>query len=108
MNTLLDNRSLEESPVVANAAMNRERGCLGANSYQKDLGLNPLEILAARRRTQDHVAWLDLCCGTGRALVEAALLLRPGVGAAAVEFIGVDLAGMFCPLPPELGFLRLE
>src|SRR5438105_10270418 len=92
---LLDSRSLEQSPIVANSAMNRERGCLCANSYQQELGLNPVEFLAARWRTQDNVSWLDLCCGTGRAPIEAAQQLSAGDGAAVLELIGVDLAGIF-------------
>ena len=40
-----------------------------------------------------------MCCGTGRALVQAAARL-PGPGAAAV-LIGVDLAGLSDPIPPS-------
>jgi trans-aconitate methyltransferase len=53
----------------------------------------------ARRRA--GAGWLDLCCGTGRALVQAAARLSgAGPGAAAV-LIGVDLAGLFDPIPPS-------
>jgi SAM-dependent methyltransferase len=80
-------RELEGSPVVANNAMNRERGLDGVNSYTKDLGFSPLEFLRGR----EAAAWLDLCCGSGRALVQAAGKL-PGA-----RLVGVDLVGYFDP-----------
>ncbi|MBV1853068.1 class I SAM-dependent methyltransferase [Catellatospora tritici] len=73
---LLDDDALERSDVVANCAMNRERGLDGVNSYAKDLGLQPLDLLRSRIADQGHAAWLDLCCGAGRALAQAATLLR--------------------------------
>jgi hypothetical protein len=69
---LLNRDALEQSSVVANSAMNRERGCAGGNSYAKELGVNPIEILMPRFKSHERLAWLDLCCGTGKALVEAA------------------------------------
>jgi SAM-dependent methyltransferase len=84
---LLDEKSLIRSSVVANSTMNRERGLSGANSYAKDLGLAPLVWLEARRPAR----WLDLCCGSGRALIEAAgLCVKQGI-----EIVGVDLVGLF-------------
>lgn len=108
MSRLLDHRSLEQSPVVANSAMNRERGLRGANSYQKELGFDPVEFLAARLRAEHPVAWLDLCCGTGRALIEAAQHLTSAAAGPGVELVGIDLVGMFHPVPPAHGCLRLE
>ena len=55
----MDSRSLEQSPAVANSAMNRERNCVGANSYAKELGFNPLEFLSERLKGRERVAWLD-------------------------------------------------
>jgi SAM-dependent methyltransferase len=96
MRRLLDRQSLDHSGVVANAAMNRERRLSGTNSYAKDLGFEPLEVLSGGD------AWLDLCCGTGRALIEAARL-----AAGRVEITGVDLVGMFDPVPEGARGLRL-
>ena len=70
---LLDDAALEASAVVANCAMNRERQLAGVNSYARELGFNPFDLLTSviaggsggETRT---AAWLDLCCGTGRAL----------------------------------------
>lgn len=86
---LLDDITLTKSSVVANNAMNRERGLLGVNSYAKDLGFDPLAWVRERRPAR----WLDLCCGSGRALVEAA---GQCVGEG-IEIFGVDLVGMFAP-----------
>jgi ubiquinone/menaquinone biosynthesis C-methylase UbiE len=52
--------------------MNRERLCVGGNSYQKELSFDIIEFLKKRLRTQKQTAWLDLCCGSGKALIEAA------------------------------------
>lgn len=66
---LLDDDALEQSSVVANCQMNRQRTLTGSNGYAKELGLNPLEILLGRAGAK--VPWLDLCCGEGKALMEA-------------------------------------
>jgi hypothetical protein len=63
--------TLESSSVAANCAMNRERQLAGVNSYARELGLNPLHVMrdvVENSAGQDApAAWLDLCCGTGRA-----------------------------------------
>lgn len=87
------------SPVVANSTMNRERELTGTNSYSKDLNVDVLELLASRARTAGHVSWLDLCCGTGRALIQAAQELDEGGLAGQFEILGVDLVSMFYPVP---------
>lgn len=104
-----DDRLLERSAVVANSAMNRQRGCAGTNSYAKELRFNPVEFLARRVQSQADVAWLDLCCGSGRALIEAGRELSCLTDAdhANLELIGVDLVPMFEPRPRELSFVRL-
>jgi SAM-dependent methyltransferase len=73
--------------------MNRERELTGDNGYQRELGLHPLDFLRARQRP---VRWLDLCCGTGRALLQADGLLGPHED---VRIVGVDLHEMFWPGP---------
>ena len=108
MSDLLDNSALERSEVVANSLMNRERGITGANSYAKDLHFNPLEFLRARLRKSHDVAWLDLCCGTSKALIEAAGdFVRAGYADRAT-IIGVDLIPGFLVYPPESPCLRFE
>jgi SAM-dependent methyltransferase len=88
---LLDGHALSRSSVVANNAMNRERRLTGPNSYAKELGFDPADVLAP------GTAWLDLCCGSGRALVQAA---RPQV-----EIVGVDLVDMFVPAAGHVRFV---
>ncbi|TDD25425.1 methyltransferase domain-containing protein [Actinomadura sp. KC06] len=83
---MLDDAALERSPVVANNLMNRERTLA---SYARELGIDVLAEVGAGR-------WLDLCCGTARALTEAAAVLPKGA-----EIVGVDLVDPFVsdPLP---------
>ncbi|NVI91557.1 trans-aconitate 2-methyltransferase [Actinomadura sp. BRA 177] len=82
----LDDAALEKSPVVANCAMNRERTL---KAYTSELGI---DVLA--EAGDGH--WLDLCCGTARALTEAAAR-NPHL-----KIIGVDLVDHFAPAPPSL------
>ncbi len=103
---LSDDTELGRSEVVANNAMNRERGIAGANSYAKDLGFDAVGFLLDRLRRQERVAWVDLCCGSGRALIQAAQALQlPCAGR--VTITGIDLVPMFDPLPPGLSGLTL-
>lgn len=88
---LLNDDALARSSVVANCRMNRERTLTGSNGYTKELGFNPLEELRERVRGGKQSAWLDLCCGTGAALVEAAMMAeREGFGER-IQIVGVDL-----------------
>ncbi|MFE9785031.1 SAM-dependent methyltransferase [Nocardia salmonicida] len=70
---LLDISTLEQSSVVANNTMNRGRGLSGVNSYTRELGFDPYEVLAECLRADPtaRVTWVDVCCGSGRALLEA-------------------------------------
>ncbi|MEV6966251.1 class I SAM-dependent methyltransferase [Hamadaea sp. NPDC051192] len=96
MSRLLDAAALEASSVVANNAMNRERGLAGVNSYTRDLGFDPVAYLASTGGS----SWLDLCCGRGRALIEAS-------AGFAGRIVGVDLVDFFDPVPPGRSNLRL-
>lgn len=99
---LLNSQALERSSVVANNTMNRERRLVGSNSYGRDLNRDVLAFLLARSRVVP-VTWVDLCCGTGRALIEAASELEHQGSAGAIQIEGIDLAGMFDPNPfPEI------
>lgn len=99
---LLDDDRLERSSVVANRWMNRERGLPG---YDRELGFNPIDLLRGRIASGCAAAWLDLCFGSGKALIEAATILP--AGGLDVEIVSVDLDGMFRSPDPGLTCLRL-
>ncbi|WP_432827692.1 class I SAM-dependent methyltransferase [Dactylosporangium sp. CA-092794] len=106
---LLDDDALADSAVVANNAMNRGRQLAGVDSYERELGFNPVDVLTALLRVTgapDTVAWLDLCCGSGRALVQAAARLRAEGATERVLVEGVDLVDAFDPAP-DVPWLRL-
>jgi SAM-dependent methyltransferase len=102
---LLPDDELERSAVVANCRMNRERGLLGSNGYGRELGLDPLDFLKNRPVPGRPTAWLDLCCGSGKALIEAATLIH--AGGLGIQVIGVDLVGMFQTFDRSLTCLQL-
>ena len=104
MTRLLDDEALEASPVAANCVMNRQRSLTGSNGYARELGLGAAAELTARAAGAARVRWLDLCCGSGKALVEAALLLGDRGLAQRAEIVGVDLVDHFVTgcVPPAL------
>ncbi|MGK5444479.1 class I SAM-dependent methyltransferase [Micromonospora sp. URMC 105] len=105
---LLSTAALERSAVVANNAMNRERQLAGVNSYARELGFNPVDVLTDRLAGAAATAgWLDLCCGTGRALIQAAGQLRRMGLAERTALVGVDLVDAFDPAPTRPANLRL-
>jgi SAM-dependent methyltransferase len=105
MRTLVPDDELEQSAVVANCRMNRERNLAGSNGYDREVGFNPLDFLRGRLAPGRPVAWLDLCCGSGKALIEAARIADDeGLD---VEIVGVDLVGMFITPDSGLDGLRL-
>ncbi len=107
MDSLLSDTDLANSPVVANNAMNRERGCAGPNSYRRDLGLNPIAFLTERLASHGSAAWLDICCGRARALVEAATHFSAADTGTTVDLVGIDLVPYFDPLPAGVTRPRL-
>ncbi len=102
---LLGDDELERSSIVANCRMNRERDLAGSNGYDRELGFTPLDFLRSRVADGRKTAWLDLCCGMGKALIQAARLVHSE--GLAVEIVGVDLVGMFDRPAPGLTCLRL-
>ena len=90
---MLSHQQLERSDVVANCTMNRERQLAGVNSYERELGFHPIEFLKARAAKKQPLRWLDLCCGSGKALIDAAVLAQ--TESLSIELVGVDLVGMF-------------
>ncbi len=101
---LLNNHTLEQSSIVANCRMNRERDLIGTNGYDKEIGFHPLEFLREKAITQSNAKWLDLCCGTGKALQQAATIVENEE--LSIDIVGVDLVGMFAETKTEL--LRLQ
>jgi len=73
--------------------MNRERVLRGSNGYDRDLRFDPLFYLRSVAEVQGSAAWLDLCCGTGKALIEAATEIQQDN--LSISILGVDLVGMF-------------
>jgi SAM-dependent methyltransferase len=102
---LLSDDELERSAIVANCRMNRERDLTGSNGYSREIGFNPLDFLRERMAPDRRVAWLDLCCGTGKALIQAARIAQ--AEGTDIEIVGVDLVGMFHRPDPDLRHLRL-
>jgi SAM-dependent methyltransferase len=92
---LVSERELERSDVVANCTMNRERQLRGSNGYDHELGFDPLVFLRERLPRCGRVAWLDLCCGSARALREASDEVEALGLADRIEIWGVDLVGPF-------------
>jgi SAM-dependent methyltransferase len=106
---LLTDEELTQSAVVANCAMNRERQLAGPNSYTRELGFHPLHWLRRHlaESGQGTVSWLDLCCGSGRALIQAAEQSRREGLADQITLIGIDLVDYFAPTPALDSALRL-
>ncbi len=104
---LLCDDELERSAVVANCRMNRERDLTGSNGYAKEVGFHPLDFLKGRIAPGRPAAWLDLCCGSGKALIEAARIVHENGPGTEIEIVGVDLVGMFHRPDPGLSCLRL-
>jgi SAM-dependent methyltransferase len=95
---LLNDEQLEASCIVANCRMNRERELTGSNGYDRELGIDPVAWLQQRT---PPLCWLDLCCGTGQALFQAAARVEQAGLAKDVRIVGIDLVGMFWPGPPS-------
>jgi SAM-dependent methyltransferase len=105
---LLNNSDLEQSSVVANSLMNRTRNLSGGDSYQKELGFDPVGFLRSSLAKHQNVAWLDLCCGAGRALLQAADRCKAEGISDRVSLQGVDLIPMFEPIPSDVRFLSFD
>lgn len=98
---------LEQSSTVANSLMNRERNVAGTNSYHKDLRFDVLKFITTGLSRKSTMSWLDLCCGTGKALLQSAQKLNESGLAGNVSLVGVDLVDGFFPKPESFDFLEL-
>lgn len=105
---LLPDTGLEKSSIVTNSAMNRERNLAGGNSYEKELGFNPVDFLREQLKEHQQVSWLDLCCGRGRALIQGARVFQQEKLDARVHLVGIDLVDMFDSIPTHLDSLCLR
>ena len=103
MQILKNQQALEKSSIVANSLMNRERVLSGGNSYEKELSFEIRKYLEKRSKNQNFVNWLDICCGRGKALIEAARIFRD----LNITITGIDLAGMFDHFPNDTKNLNL-
>ncbi len=79
--------------------MNREREIRGTNSYAADLGFDVIQVLSEKLQGREAVAWLDVCCGSGQALIQAAGCFRDLGLANRVSLLGLDLVDMFAAMP---------
>ena len=68
----------------------------------KELGLDPLDFLKGRAASGRTAAWLDLCCGTGKALDPGGYGSPRGGARPRIEIVGVDLVGMFLTPGPGM------
>ena len=91
---LLNKNELEWSPIVANNSMNRERIAFGINSYAKEINLNPVDFIE-KRNNQSSIHWVDLCCGTGNALIQTANYFKKGAFEKKLSITGIDLVDYF-------------
>lgn len=105
-NTLLSEKELIWSPVVANNRMNRTRQASGVNSYANEIGFKPEDWLWARLQQQQTVRWLDVCCGKGNALLQVAQYFAKQARQHQVEFTGIDLVDFFAPIPSHITWVN--
>lgn len=99
---LLQPEALIHSPVVSNSTMHRDRGLWGRSGYYGELNLPILELLREAARARGSAAWLDLCCGSGWALLQAAERLAEGEFGGRILVTGVDLMPHFVDTPGAL------
>lgn len=105
---LLSENELVWSWVVANSKMNRKRNASGVNSYEKELKIKPEIFLEEYIRRFDSVKWLDICCGEGKALIQAAeYLATKGLQDKAI-LRGIDLVDAFQPIPSSITCIEFE
>lgn len=92
---LVENKELENSSIVANSLMNRERNLIGGNSYKKELRFEIVNYLQEKLLLNNKVSWLDICCGRGKALIETEKLLSEISENKKIKLVGIDLVNAF-------------
>lgn len=105
---LLSENELVWSWVVANSKMNRKRNASGVNSYEKELKIKPEVFLEELICQFGSVKWLDICCGEGKALIQAAeYLAAKGLQDRAI-LKGIDLVDAFQSIPADITCVNFE
>ena len=66
-----------------------------------------MEFLIKVMQRQGEATWLDLCCGTGRELLQAAGAIEGAGLKSRIQLLGLDLVPMFDPIPTGLSWIRL-
>ena len=105
---LLSESELIASAVVANNSMNRERNASGVNSYEQEFKFRPEEFLSEHIQQYGHVKWLDICCGQGKALIQAAGHLATSQLQEKATLRGIDLIDGFESAPAHIGCLTFD
>ncbi|SEW39083.1 class I SAM-dependent methyltransferase [Chitinophaga arvensicola] len=108
MKPLLEEKELIWSAVVANVAMNRERNASGINSYEKEFRFIPADYLEKQMQTNGQASWLDLCCGSARALTQTAQVLTQKNIQQHITLKGIDLLDTFPAAADSFSCLDLE
>ncbi|NLR58702.1 class I SAM-dependent methyltransferase [Chitinophaga polysaccharea] len=108
MKSLLEEKDLIWSAVVANIAMNRDRNASGINSYEKEFKFIPAAFLEKKIEQRGHAAWLDICCGSGWALMQTAAILAVKGLQQKASLTGIDLLDTFPPLDKNITCLQWE
>lgn len=88
---LITDDKLIWSPTVANSRMNRSRNASGINSYEQEFKFKPEQFLENIIAEKGSAAWLDICCGEGRALLQAAKYFTNKNYLQKIKLIGIDL-----------------
>lgn len=96
----LNDEQLEKSTIVANCQMNRERVAVGSNGYDHELRFDLLAVLEEAISERGHVAWLDICCGRGYAMLDVSEHFRDRPEGS-LTLHGVDLVDMFAEQDPS-------
>lgn len=103
---LLPENKLIWSPVVANSRMNRERNASGINSYEQEFGFKPEIFLKEHIQKHGAVSWVDICCGKGKAVIQAAQFLQKEGLHDKAYIEGIDLIEDFDAIRPGIDFIR--
>ncbi len=96
MMKLLPEEELIWSSIVANSNMNRKRNLVGINSYEKDIHFDIIQYLEDKIELNNtNLQWIDLCCGEGKALIQAYTYFKKINQEKHITFEGIDLVDMF-------------
>jgi len=103
---LLQENELIWSSVVVNNRMNRERNAIGINSYHKEFKIDIYNYLNTIKN--EEVAWLDLCCGNGNAIIQIAEKLSNDKFNKKIKLKGIDLIETFNEKHKQFNFTEFE